>query len=91
MIWIPIFITLVFLLKLILDYAQERQGYATVGSVQGFIVGVTTDKTVLTLKNTATEELFKRLQTDVEISLGFITILFIWSEPFEMENEDNVY
>ena len=80
--------TLIYLLKMLVDYTHEKFGMVSVSGVRGFLIGFDVEEQVVDYQHPETKEDRQAVQVSVEIALFFVTILFMWQQELEPENYD---
>ena len=90
MIFLIIFCTLVFLLKLLVDYVYSKSGIISVATIKGCMVGFDIEEVIMDYENPDTKQVIDVMQTSIEISLFFISIIFMYQQDLP-EDDDYVY
>lgn len=83
-----IFCTIVYLLKMLVDYIYSKSGIISVSGIRGIMVGFDVEETIMDYKNPDSDEEYDVVQVTIEISLFFISIVFIYQEDLPSDQED---
>jgi len=82
-----VFVTIVFLVKLLIDYVYTKSGIVNVAGIKGFMIGFDIEEVVMDYEDPETHEVIDVLQTTIEISLCFVSILLMYQE--DLSEDDN--
>lgn len=86
---IIIAVTILYLLKLLIDYTHLKYGAVSITTIKGLLVGFDIEEQ--TVIYTQENEEKQMLHTTIEIALIFVSILFSWQEDLELNNNNTSY